>query len=78
MNNKKKADCVRVAINNSMNKDFFKFDKSSYNSEKIKENIEIASPKILNLIENINELDNNDFIKYGKRFKHIIYIDLIN
>jgi superfamily II DNA or RNA helicase len=77
-NNKKKADCVRVAINNSMNKDFFKFDKPSYNSEKIKENLEIASPKILNLLENIKELDDNDFIKYGKRFKHIIYSDLRN
>ncbi len=75
---KKKSDCIRKAINNSSNKDFFKFDKSSYNKDKIIDNLETASPKLLNLINNIKELDNNDFLKYGKRFKHIIYSDLRN
>jgi superfamily II DNA or RNA helicase len=77
-NIQKKADCIRIAINNSTNKDFFKFDKSSYDEKKIKDNLEIASPKLLNLINNIKELDDNDFLKYGKKFKHIIYSDLRN
>ena len=77
-NTQKKADCIRIAINNSTNKDFFKFDKSSYDEKKIKDNLEIASPKLLNLINNIKELDDNDFLKYGKKFKHIIYSDIRN
>jgi superfamily II DNA or RNA helicase len=74
----KKADCIRIAINNSTNKDFFKFDKSTYDEKKIKDNLEIASPKLVNLINNIKQLDDNDFIKYGKKFKHIIYSDVRN
>lgn len=74
----KKGECIRRAINNSSNKDFFKFDKSSYNKTKINENLNITSPKVVSLLKNIKELDDNDFLKYGKRFKHIIYSDLRN
>jgi len=71
-----KADCIRKAINISSQKDFFKFDKITYNAIKIKENLPITSPKLVSLIENIQKLDKNDLIKYGKNFKHIIYSDL--
>jgi len=72
----KTADCIRKAINISSQKDFFKFDKSSFNPTKIKEALPITSPKLMELIKNINELDKNDFEKYGTYFKHIIYSDV--
>lgn len=72
----KTAECIRKAINISSQKDFFKFDKSSFNANKIKEALPITSPKLMELINNINELDKNDFDKYGTYFKHIIYSDV--
>jgi hypothetical protein len=71
-----KADCIRRAINISSQKDFFKFDKKSYDANKIKKYIQITSPKLFELIKTIQELDKNDFEKYGKKFKHIIYSDV--
>ena len=74
----KKAECIRKVINNSSSKDFYKFDKKTYNATKIKEFLEINSPKLSQLIKKIKELDDNDMTKYGKKFKHIIYSDLRN
>ena len=59
-----KADCIRKAINISSQKDFFKFDKPSYNASKIKEYLPVTCPKLVRLIENITELDKNDLKKY--------------
>jgi len=72
----KRAECIRKAINISSQKDFFKFDKSSFNPIKVKDALPITSPKLMELINNINELDKNDFDKYGTYFKHIIYSDV--
>ena len=72
----KTADCIRKVINISEPKNFFKFDKPSFNKKQILENLEITSPKLLALINNIKKLDEYDFKKYGKNFKHIIYSDI--
>ena len=48
-----KADCIRRAINISSQKDFFKFDKKSYDANKIKKYIQITSPKLFELIKTI-------------------------
>ena len=74
----KKAECIRKVMNNSSSKDFYKFDKKTYNASKIKEFLEINSPKLAHLIKKIKELDDNDMAKYGKKFKHIVYSDLRN
>ena len=71
-----KAECIRKAINISKSQDFYKFDKKTFNANKIKENLKTASPKLVALLNKIAELDANDFKKYGKNFKHIIYSDL--
>lgn len=71
-----KAECIRKAINISSQKDFFKFDKKSFNQKKIRDNIHITSPKLVELMKTIQELDRNDYAKYGKNFKHIIYSDI--
>ena len=73
-----KAECIRKTINNSSLKDYFKFDKDTYNASKLIKALPVASPKLQNLIDHIKELDENDFKKYGKKFKHIIYSDLRN
>ena len=71
-----KAECIRKAINISKSKDFYKFDKKTFDANKIKKNLNVASPKLFALLNKIAELDENDFKKYGKNFKHIIYSDL--
>jgi len=71
-----KADCIRRASNISSQNDFYKFDKPSFNADKIRENLKITSPKLFELMKNIEELDANDYKKYGKKFKHIIYSDV--
>ena len=71
-----KADCIRKAINISSQKDFFKFDKKSFDATKVRNNIRITSPKLFELMETIEKLDDNDYAKYGKKFKHIIYSDV--
>ena len=73
-----KAECIRKTINNSNYKDFFKFDKKTFDPNRIIQELPISSPKLFNLIQYIKELDENDFQKYGKKFKHIIYSDLRN
>ena len=72
----KKGECIRRVINNSSKNDFYKFDNKSFNALKIKEFLDINSPKLAHLIKKIKELDDNDMKKYGKNFKHIIYSDL--
>jgi len=72
------ADCIRKAINISSQKDFFKFDKNTFNSAKIKENLHITSPKLVELLKTIETVDKYDFQEHGKYFKHIIYSDLKN
>ena len=74
----KKADCIRRVINNSSSSDIYKFDKKSFDSNEIIKNVEINSPKVFHLMNKIKELDDNDFKKYGKNFKHIIYTDIKN
>ncbi len=71
-----KAECIRKAINISSQKDFFKFDKKTFDGAKVKNNIRITSPKLFELMETIEQLDTNDYAKYGKKFKHIIYSDV--
>jgi len=70
------ANCIRKKINNTSVKKYFKFDKNTYDGKKILEEIQIVSPKLYDLINNIQELDKNDMEKYGKKFKHIIYSDI--
>ena len=72
----KTADCIRKVINISEPKNFFKFDKPSYDKKQIIKSLEITSPKLLALINNTKTLDENDMKKYGKKFKHIIYSDI--
>jgi len=47
-------------------KPYHKFDKNSFNKEQLLNDIIHASPKISQMMTNINILDENDKKKYGK------------
>lgn len=72
----KKGDCIRNVANYTKQDVTDKFDKSNLNIKTFADNIAIKTPKLEELISNINRLDEEDKKKYGKMFKHVIYTDL--
>lgn len=76
MKKNKKAECIRNSINFSKQNVYHKFDKKNFDVNKFKNDIPIISPKLLKLLENIKELDDNDFKTHGHYFKHLIYSDI--
>mgnify|MGYP001970588682 CR=1 FL=1 len=67
---------LRKISNFSNIKPYHKFDKNSFNKEQLLNDIIQASPKISQMMTNINILDENDRNKYGKVFKHFIFSDV--
>tara|TARA_Y100001935_G_scaffold248144_1_gene244957 strand:- start:6472 stop:9624 length:3153 start_codon:yes stop_codon:yes gene_type:complete len=67
---------LRRVGNFSNIKSYHKFDKTSFNKEQLLNDIIHASPKISQMMTNINILDENDKKKYGKVFKHFIFSDV--
>lgn len=72
----KTSKCIRKASNFSHQKKIHKFDKSNFDKNDFKKELNIVSPKVIKLLENIKKLDENDLKKYNKKFKHIIYTDV--
>jgi hypothetical protein len=73
---KKRADCIRQTENWSIINPYHKLDNSSFDAEKVKNELEMVAPKMKKLIEHIAELDAKDLKTHGKLFKHMIYSDL--
>ena len=73
---KKKANCIRNAINFSKQNTYHKFDKKNFNENKFKNDIPIISPKLQELLDNIKRLDEEDYKKDNHYYKHIIYCDI--
>ena len=76
-NRDKMFKCMRKVANFSKIDNENKFDKvtfdtNSFSSDKLNE----LSPKMLQLLNNINMLDEIDKKKYGKTFKHFIFSDV--
>ena len=72
----KKALCIRKVSNFSVQKKTHKIDKSNFDLKDFKKNLHEVSPKVIKLLDNIKELDENDMKNYNKKFKHIIYTDI--
>ena len=70
------AACVRNVANWSVFKPAHKFDKTSWSPEVFQSDMQVASPKLHALIEQIRKLDEQDQKQHGKRFKHMIYSDV--
>lgn len=67
---------LRKIANFSNIKSYHKFDKESFDGNKLLNDIILASPKIAQMMINISILDENDTNKYGKVFKHFIFSDV--
>jgi hypothetical protein len=69
-------NCIRKTENFSKIYNYHKFDKFEFDPNKLNNEIYIASPKIAQLINNINNLDKIDMKNHGKLFKHFIFSDV--
>ena len=76
MNNTKIAKCIRKISNFSMQKKMDKIDKDGFKIDNLRDNLEKISPKMIELINNIEKLDKEDMKKYKRKFKHVIYTDV--
>tara|TARA_B110000858_G_scaffold192868_1_gene244324 strand:- start:2231 stop:4507 length:2277 start_codon:yes stop_codon:yes gene_type:complete len=72
----KQATCIRKVSNFSMQLKQHKIDKPNFNLKDFQKTLEQVSPKVIKLLNTINNLDENDMKKYNKQFKHIIYTDV--
>jgi hypothetical protein len=68
--------CMRKTANFSKILNYHKFDKTAYDSKKLNEELVEASPKMVQLLNNIRELDSQDIKYHGKKFKHFIFSDV--
>lgn len=73
---KKLVNCVREVLNYSSISMSDRFDKPSFNKKELIKKLPINSPKLTVLLENIKQIDNEDYKKYKKLFKHFIFSDV--
>jgi hypothetical protein len=74
--NLSKAKCVRSAENWTKILRHHRFDKPAFDGKLLLKEMKTMSPKMVELIETIRELDDKDFNDEGKRYKHFIFSDL--
>ena len=68
--------CMRKKANFSKINMLHKFDKPNFNHEKFNSDLNDASPKLIQLLNNIKNLDELDEKNYGHKFKHFIFSDV--
>jgi hypothetical protein len=73
---KKLINCVRQISNFSSITLADRFDKPTFRPKQLLKKLAVVSPKMLVLLKNIIEIDNKDFEKHGKLFKHFIFSDV--
>ena len=67
---------MRKTANFSKILNYHKFDKALYDPKKLNTELVEASPKMVQLLNNIRELDSQDVKYHGKKFKHFIFSDV--
>lgn len=72
----KNALCIRKSSNFSFQDKKHKLDKSNFDLNSFKKSLPTISPKVIELLKNIKELDASDMKNHNKKFKHIIYTDI--
>jgi len=75
-NRTKIFNCMRKTANFGKISMYHKFDKASFNPTQLNKEIIDASPKIVQMLNNINKLDELDQKNHGKKFKHFIFSDV--
>ena len=68
--------CMRKTANFSKILNYHKFDKTLYDPKKLNNELVEASPKMVQLLNNIKELDAQDVKYHNKKFKHFIFSDV--
>lgn len=68
--------CMRKTANFGKILNHHKFDKQSFNEKQFLDDVAEASPKIIQLMKNIENLDSLDQKNHGKKFKHFIFSDV--
>lgn len=68
--------CARQILNYSSIELTDRFDKPGFDGDKLLDKLPIVSPKLVSLLENIYNIDKEDYKKHGKLFKHFIFSDL--
>ena len=68
--------CMRKTANFSKISNYHKFDKAAYDPNKLNNELVEASPKMVQLLNNIRELDSQDVKYHGRKFKHFIFSDV--
>jgi len=76
MSKKDSISCARNVLNFSSIERSDRFDKKTFDPEKFIEKLEISSPKMIALLNKIEELDAQDNANHRKLFKHYIFSDL--
>ncbi len=71
-------NCIRQVSNFSKVKVSDRFDKETFDTSKFIEELPIKSPKIVSLLNNIQELDKKDYRKEKKLYKHFIFTGVKN
>lgn len=72
----KQLACVRQVANLSVAKNNMRFDSKKFDKTAFLKHIKTYSPKIVALLEKIEELDKADRKKNGRVYKHLIFSDL--
>jgi len=75
-NRAKIFSCMRKTANFGKILNHHKFDKKSFNEKQFLDDVTEASPKIIQLMKNIENLDALDQKNHGKKFKHFIFSDV--
>ena len=69
-------DCIRKKSNWSKVNPKFKIDSNEFDPEFFLKNMPSHSPKLVELLKNIESLDKKDMKKDGHMYKHFIFCDL--
>jgi len=75
-NKEKIGQCIKEKGNWGVLDKIHKFDHNSFNKNKVKQDINLASPKLKTLLDKIKEIDEKDMKEHGHLFKHFIYSDI--
>jgi hypothetical protein len=70
------AKCIRKVANVRGMDNRVKFDKEEFDPDYLKTQLSIISPKTTALLAKIEELDREDMVQHGKKFKHFIFSDI--